>query len=165
MRLKHAVAVAALALSSLGAAHASQTWAWSYSGTGVVASGTLTTAGAALVPEDILAITGSRNGLAITGLVPLDTDINFLYDNQFTSVGASFSDGGMVFSVAGGQPNVNVYFFDGSYTDLYIDGANAVETAISWNVSAVPEPSTALAMLAGLGLLGVAVRRRVSDAA
>lgn len=161
MKIQYALASAVLALSTLGTAHADQTWNFSYSGAGVTASGSFVTAGNALVAEDILSITGTRNGLAITGLVPLDTDPNFLYDNQFTAGEPHFTDGGMVFSVAGGQPNVNVYFFAGTYTDLYIDGLDPVETPITFSVSAaVPEPATALAMMAGLGLLGMRLRSR-----
>jgi hypothetical protein len=160
MKIQRALATAALALSALGTAHADQTWVFSYTGAGVSASGSFTTAGAALVPEDILSITGQRNGAAITGLVPLDTDPNFLYDNQFTAGTPHFTDGGMVFSVAGGQPNVNVYFFAGTYTDLFIDGLDAIETPITFNVTAVPEPATVASMMLGLGLLGMRLRSR-----
>jgi len=152
----------AVALTAAGAAQADQTWNWSYSGAGVTAAGTFTTAGAALVFEDILSISGTRNGAAITGLVPLDSDPFFAYDNQFRFPGEHFSDGGMLFSVAG-QPNVNVYFFDGTYVDLYTDGTDPFETPITFNVTAaVPEPATVLSMLAGLGLVGAALcmRRR-----
>jgi hypothetical protein len=163
MIFKKACLAAALAVAGLGTAQAN-TWAWSYSGAGVSASGTLTTAGAALVPEDILSITGFRNGAAITGLIPLDTDPNFAYDNQFSSVGQFFTDGGMLFSVAGLDSNVNVYFFTGSYQDLIVVGADAIETPISFSVSAVPEPATALALLTGLGVLSLRLRARRQQA-
>lgn len=164
MTFKQACLAAALSLAGLGTAHADQTWAWSYTGTGVSASGTFTTAGAALVPEDILSISGFRNGAAITGLVPLDTDPNFAYDNQFTAGTPHFSDGGMVFSVAGLDSNVNVYFFTGSYQDLVVVGADAIETPITFSVSAVPEPATALALLTGLGVLSLRLRARRQQA-
>ncbi len=166
MNFKRALAIGALGLSSLGAAHADQTWIWSYTGDGVTAAGTLTTAGPALVPEAILSVTGSRNGLAITGLVPLGTDPFFEYDNEFSSVAPYFSAPGMLYSVAGGQPNVNVYFFNGEYFDLYADGLEAIEVPITFSVTAapVPEPSTVLAMMAGLGLLGVYMRKNRADA-
>jgi hypothetical protein len=160
MTFKKACLAAALTLAGLGTAHADTTWSWSYTGVDVSAFGTFTTAGAALVPEDILSISGFRNGAAITGLVPLDTDPNFLYDNQFSAVGDHFTDGGMLFSVAGLDSNVNVYFFAGTYTDLTVGAAGAVETPITFAVSAVPEPATALALLTGLGVLGLRLRRR-----
>lgn len=167
MKFKQACFAAALTLAGLGSAHADQSWVWSYTGAGVSASGSFTTAGAALVAEDILSFTGQRNGAAITGLVPLDTDPNFLYDNQFSAVGDHFTDGGVVFSVTG-QDNVNVYFFGGEYVDLVIaGGVTPIETPISFTVAAaaVPEPATVLSMLAGLGLLGVFVGQRRRSAA
>jgi PEP-CTERM motif len=142
----------------MGQAQAQQAWSFSYSGDGVTASGVFTTAGPALTFEDILSISGTRNGAAITGLVPLDSDPDFVYDNQFRSVGDYFTEGGMLFSVLGGTSNVNVYFFDGAYIDISIDGLDVTETAITFNVSAVPEPATVLSMLAGLGLVGAALR-------
>jgi len=163
MKLKTFLAAATLAVSGLlgaTAAHAVTIWNFSYSGPGVTASGSFTTAGAALTPEALLSISGVRNGVAITGLVPLGADPDFFYDNEFTVASPNFTDGGMVFSQAGGNPNINVYFFNGAYQDLYIDGfGDPIETAISWAAAPVPEPATALSLLAGLGLLGAAVRK------
>jgi len=159
MNFKKACLAAALTLAGLSSAQA-ETWIWSYTGTGVTAAGTFTTAGAALVAEDILSISGTRNGVAITGLVPLDSDPNFFYDNQFSAVGNHFTDGGMVFTVPGLPSNVNVYFFEGTYVDLIIDGDDPIETPITFSVTAVPEPATALALLSGLGVLGLRFRRR-----
>jgi hypothetical protein len=163
MNMKRALATAALALSAVGTAQADQTWAWSYTGEGVAASGTLTTAGPALSFEDILSITGARNGQAITGLVPLGTDPFFEYDNQFSAVGEHFTAPGMLFSLTG-HPNVNVYAFEGVYFDLYTDGLSAIEVPITFNVTAVPEPATWLAMLAGLGVVGWQLRRQSASA-
>lgn len=161
MNLLRVVSTGALSVAALawGTTAQAVTWAFNYSGPGVTASGTFTTAGAALAPENILSITGQRNGFAITGLVPLGTDPDFSYDNQFTIAAPNFTDGGMVFSVAGGRPNVNVYFFEGSYVDLFIDDSIPIETPINWRVAVVPEPATVLSMLAGLGLLGAYTRK------
>lgn len=154
---------ATLFLAALGSAQANSTWYWSYAGAGVTASGTFTTAGPALVFEDVLSITGVRNGAPITGLVPLDTDPAFLYDNQFSAVGDHFTEGGLLMAFGGGLPNVNLYFFNGSYTDLFIDAAgDPIETAVNFTVSSVPEPATGLALLGGLGLLGLWSRRRAA---
>lgn len=161
-RLATTAALAAAGLLSATSALAVTTWNFSYSGTGVTASGSFTTAGNALVAEDILSISGVRNGVSITGLVPVGQDPDFFYDNQFTIAQPNFTDGGMVYSLANGQ-NINVYFFAGTYTDLFVvGGVTPVETSITWNVAAapVPEPATVLSMLAGLGLMGAFVRRR-----
>lgn len=160
-RLVSAATIGIAALSATSMAQAVTVWNFSYSGTAVTASGTFTTAGNAAVAEDVLSITGTRNGVAITGLVPLDTDPDFAYDNQFVNAAIPFTDGGIVFSTAGGT-NYNVYYFNGTVTDLVIDPAlGPLETSVTFtaSVSAVPEPSTALAMMAGLGLLGLYARK------
>lgn len=160
MRLLKRVAAAALtgaALLTAGQAQADQSWAWSYAGTGVTASGTFTTAGNAAVAEDILSFTGTRNGLNITGLVPLETDPDFLYDNQFAAAAPHFTEGGIVFEVAG-LGNVNVYFFEGQTWDLRVVDGVPIEGPITFNVTAVPEAATLAYM--GLGLAGIAFAAR-----
>lgn len=158
-RLMLAGAVAVGGLASLSSAQA-EVWAFSYSGADVTASGTFTTAGPALSPENILSIAGFRNGVAITGLVPVGVDTNFTYDNQFTIGSPNLTEGGFLYSLAGGGLNTNVYFFEGDYYEVYVTPAGAVfDTPISWSVTAVPEPATVLSMLAGLGLLGVYMRK------
>jgi hypothetical protein len=161
MKLTRVFAASTLAMSGMMVASVAQadTWAFMYTAPGVEASGTFTTAGAATSPEDILSISGTRHGLAITGLIPVGEDANFIYDNQFTISEPNFTEGGMLFSVDGGQPNTNVYFFEGDYYEVYVDGLSAIETPISWSVTAVPEPATVLSMLAGLGLMGVFMRK------
>ena len=161
--LKHITAalltVTAFAFSS--GAQADTTWAWSDSGSGVTASGTFVTAGAALVPEDILSISGTRNGVAILGLVPLGEDGNFAYDNQFTNSGNYFTDAGMLYDVGGGDVgHFNVYFFEGQHFDLQVVDGQAIEIPISFSVTAVPEAATYVYMALGLAGIGALARRR-----
>lgn len=161
--IKHAAALLLGAATFLASslAHADTVWAWSYSGSGVTASGTLTTAGAALVPEDILGISGTRNGQTILGLVPVGADSNFIYDNQFVNDGAYFSEGGMLFDVGGGDTgHFNIYFYEGQHFDLQVVDGQAIETAINFSVTAVPEAATYVYMALGLGALGAWSRRR-----
>ncbi len=161
MKLQRVISVGALGLSALmcGTAAQAVTWAFSYTGAGINASGTFTTAGSATSPENVLSISGFRNGVAITGLVPLGTDPDFTYDNLFTTASPNFTEGGVLFSLAGGNPNTNVYFFETGYFEVYVGAGGAVDTPITWSVTAVPEPATVLSMVAGLGLLGVYMRK------
>jgi len=164
-RLATTAAFVATGLMSATTASAVTTWNFNYSAPGLTAAGSFTTAGNALVPEDILSISGVRNGIAITGLVPLGTDPDFSYDNQFTATAPNFTSDGMVYGLSNGQ-HINVYFFEGAYADLYVlGGATPVETPINWSVvrAPVPEPATVLSMLAGLGLLGAFMRRARSQ--
>ena len=66
-----------LALAMPLPAHASRIWDWSYSGAGIAAGGTFMTTDTANGSGyyQIVGITGSRNGDAITGLQPTGTPI------------------------------------------------------------------------------------------
>jgi hypothetical protein len=158
--LKKALAACA-AMSVLGlcsVAHAVQVWSWAYSGAGVDAAGFLTTAGPALAPEDILSFSGTRNGEAIVGLVPLGADSDFIYDNQFQAAAPQLSFGGVLFALAGGV-HVNVYFDAGTFLE-----ATSItvppDLPIQFSAQAVPELPTSLTMMVGLGLFaGMAARR------
>lgn len=160
MKFKQVVLATTLALSGFGAAHANQTWAFSYSGAGVVASGTFTTASAAPAPQPVLSMSGTRNGVAILGLVPVGSSLTYSYDNEFSPVSPYFTSDGLLLDMAGSVPDVNVYFFAGAFTDLYGCDTTCVETPISFSVRAVPEPATVLSMLAGLGVMGVGMQLR-----
>ena len=165
MKFKNILLAATLAFSGWGVAHADQTWAFSYTGAGVTASGSFTTASAAPVAQDVLSISGTRNGVAILGLVPLGTNLTYLYDNQFNPAAPYFTESGLLLAMDAGVPDVNVYFFDGLHTDLLGCETICTETPITFSVTAVPEPATALSMLVGLGLVGFHLRRRSAAAA
>lgn len=158
-------AVVGAALLSASLAQAA-TFAWSYSGPGVTASGTLTTAGPALVLEDVISFTGTRNGTAILGLVPLGVDDNYIYDNQFTIGIPHLTEGGILYDIGGGGPDasINIYLdsADGLYHDLRLDplGASITDTIVTFNVTAVPEAATLGYMALGLAGMGLVLRRR-----
>ena len=65
------------------------TWSWSLTGSGVSASGVLTTLGDATSFEAVTGISGAFNGNAINGLVPLNSDARFIYNNLFAFNGAT----------------------------------------------------------------------------
>ena len=163
-RLISAAAVGAALLSASIAQAA--TWNWSYSGAGVTASGTFTTAGNAAVLEDVLSITGTRNGAPILGLVPPDSDPNYIYDNQFVNGSPYLTEGGWLYDLGGGgaDAHINIYFdsTDLQYHDLRLDplGASITDTIVTMTVTAVPEASTYAYMALGLAGMGLAIRRR-----
>src|SRR2546423_14000768 len=91
-------------------ANASILWDWNYAGSGITASGNLTTldtpdgAGGYL----ITAITGTRNAETITGLQPTGTPIPgnepFAVDNLvFAGAGPQLTSHGIGFSTSGGN--------------------------------------------------------------
>lgn len=171
MKRMGSLLLAGAALLAAGVARADTLWNWSYSGDGVTASGTFTTAGNALVPEDILSFTGTRNGTTILGLVPLDSDSNFIYDNQFTRIAPYFSEPGILYDIGGGtaDSHINIYWdsADGLIHDLQVDPTESfvIDTVVTFSVSAVPEPATYAFMALGLVAVGaVARRRRAPDA-
>ncbi len=98
-----------IALASACTAQPPLHWAWSYSGGGITAGGTFTTDRA----QDshgyylITAITGSRNGQAITGLQPTGTAIPgnapYAVDNLIGGGGQQLSAEGFGFSLANGD--------------------------------------------------------------
>lgn len=173
LRLPRPLAGAALALlvAAAGPAHAERHWTWSYSGGGVSAAGTMTTADLADTDGwyEITSIAGQRNGEAITGLQPTGTAIPlnepFKVDNLVKSDG-TLSSHGLGFATDGGH-----------YANLFVAGwsnppgpyefwtapATGVtgEGPIAWRfASQVPEPASALLLLAGGAAL--AWRRRAA---
>ena len=138
-------------------------WTWGYTnGSDLTASGTFTTAGDASSPESITGITGTRNGDAILGVVPLGTDGGFIYDNMFSAASPHFNLSGLLFDVAGPTGHVNLYFDSGDstwhdWTYSAIPGA-VTDHAVRLTVQHVPEPGSFA--LFGLGVIGLLTSRR-----
>jgi hypothetical protein len=139
-------------------------WNWSYNGTGVSASGTFTTNDA---PDSagfyqIVGITGTDNGVAITGLQPTGTPIPgnepYAVDNLVSAVEPRLTVHGFGFSLANGD-YANPFYNGSNYFEYlsvppYKNGAGP-ERPVSFSAAIVPEPSAASLMLAGLvGLIG-----------
>lgn len=106
----------ALALGwSAAPAQAALLWNWSYGGGGISASGTFTTGdtpdGAGFY--SIVGITGSRNGVSITGLHPAGSPIPgnapFAVDNLLSATGSQLKADGFGYALADGS-YANVFF-------------------------------------------------------
>jgi hypothetical protein len=137
----------------------------------------LTTAGPATTFEDVVSITGNVNGHPITGLVPLGW---ITHDNMFRLDGArSVVYQGIGFVVDGTIGNVyltNAGFEGFGYPVYYsyapsgipygANGRDALNHLIGngygihvyLTAVPVPEPATYAMLIAGLGLLGLAIR-------
>lgn len=154
-------------------ASASIVWNWHYSGAGVRAGGTFTTtekpnAGGGYL---ITAITGTRNGHAITALQAPGSSIPgnepFLVDDLvFPGPGPQLTSGGFGFSTADGSYS-NPFYADflspPGYLEFFSTPPTHTEPPIGFSAApvAVPEPATAVLVLAaGLSLCGIRQRRR-----
>ena len=103
----------------------------------------------------ITAITGTYNGQAITGLLPLgayagNDNLLFIFQNPL------LSGGGFSFNGAFGNRNI---FWNGSfYRDF--NRPDITFSIRQIGEGAVPEPATWAMMLIGFGAMGVSLRRR-----
>jgi hypothetical protein len=149
---------------------ASLLWNWTYTGEGIAASGTFTTDDA---PDSggyyqITDITGSRNGVAITGLEPTGKAIpgnpGFPVDNLITAGGLLTSQG-FGFATADGN-YANPFYADFQtpprflevFTQPALTGFS--ELAIQFTAAIVPEPCTLPLVATALVGIAAAGRRR-----
>lgn len=171
MNTKHAFVAIALS-GTLCAPHAwaDLVWNWSYVGTGIQASGSLTTQDTADADgfHLITGISGTRNGAEITGLYPTGTAIPgnepYALDNliRFGPQGLVTVHGFGFTTAAGGYANPFYadFFNPPIYMEVFTSAAGYQELPIAFTASVVPEPASLALLLAGLGAAGWAGRRR-----
>ena len=186
-----AVLACGLTLAAPDRARAAITWDWSLTGTDTAANGTFTTSDAADSSGfyTITGITGSRNGVAITGLEPANTaipgDEPNVVDDLVSASGLQLTLNGFGFSMADGSysnPYYDVYGTPPDYFEVYstpVSGSpgdySVVELPVAFTATqaatgtvsmdtSVPEPGTPGLVLAGLaGLLAASAWRRSSS--
>lgn len=175
-RLRIGLVSIAATLISTASLSGAIVWQWSYNTTGIVANGTLTTVDVPDVNGGFLitAISGARNGVAITGLQDTDTAIPgnepFAVDNLlFAGPRPQLTGDGFGFSLANGN-YANAFFADFLATPSYLEflssppftagaaGPEDSEGPIDFSATPVPEPATYL--MAACALVGLALRRR-----
>ncbi len=153
-------------------------WNWSYSGPGINAAGTFTTVD---TPDSlgfylITGITGTRNGETITGLQPVGIPIpgNEPYggDNLVRLGTSQLTKNGFGYSTSGGNYS-NPFFADFLPVPGYLEvfsappftpgaenlGPEDSELGIVFSAQPVPEPATAVLIIAGLGCFFMKARR------
>jgi hypothetical protein len=152
-----AIAVLCCALAFVARSQADAI-AFSYSGDGVAVSGTLLGDNNGNGTWTITGVTGTYNGIAIAGIVPLGADPSYIYNNLlYYPANPLFVDNaGILFNVPG-VGDVNLYF-DPSFGYGNITGdldRGFVTTAVTVEfASPTPEPAT-------LGLLGIGILGRL----
>jgi hypothetical protein len=164
--------VAAILWAQMQPAKAKLTWSWIYSGAGIYAAGTFTTSDSQNISGfyQIIGITGTDNGVTITGLQPTGTAIPgnepYAVDNLVSATAPQLTEHGFGFSLANGD-YANPFHSGSSYYEYlssppYTNGAG-LETPISFAASIVPEPSSSWIMLTALvGLIGYHWRAQLS---
>src|SRR5215470_11964623 len=173
MRPRLLIFFAAIIYMAAAPATASTLWNWRYFGSGVDASGTITTLDSPDASGGFLitAITGTRNGETITALQPAGSSIPgnepFHVDNLvFLGPGLQLTGDGFGFSTSTGAA-ANPFFADFLPVPGYLEfasrpasggGLDTFEVPVQFVATPVPEPSAYL-LVAG-GLVGFVLQRR-----
>jgi hypothetical protein len=146
-------------------ANASRLWSWSYYGDNIAASGTFTTVDSP-TPQGgylITAISGTRNGTAITGLQETGTWIPgnepYTVDNLiFPGSGPHLTKAGFGFALADGtysNPFYADFLPEPAYLEFYSmpNSGSSTELPVTFAVTAIPEPASFALVLAPLILI------------
>ncbi|MCH8855634.1 MAG: PEP-CTERM sorting domain-containing protein [Proteobacteria bacterium] len=110
---------------------------------------------------DTFTITDNGATLGTTSDVPVTTFATAPgvgYDYNAALANSAFSKG--VFILQAGNHSISGSLLQSVLVDVGAGPLNATVGALKLEVSAVPEPATLVSLLAGLGLIGLVVRRR-----
>jgi len=164
-----AAASLAAALLAPGVAQADLLWNWNMAGDGIAANGSFTTTDT--LNSDgyyaLTSITGTRNGVVITGLEPAGNAIplndGYPVDNLIDATG-NLTGNGIGFTLADGSYS-NPYYASWDsppdYFEVFTLPATSTfsEVGVTFAATAVPEPGAIAVFGIGLLLLSVPVAR------